>query len=72
MHALPRRSFNFTDEQFHNLGIGWDATAKKFKDMGRWVPVPIGAKNPMPISAHSRPRPCAMPRSRLPTCTTAA
>jgi cytochrome c peroxidase len=26
---------NFTDSLFHNLGVGWDATAKKFKDEGR-------------------------------------
>ena len=35
---------NFSDEQFHNLGIGWDPSAKKHKDIGRWAPVPIGAK----------------------------
>lgn len=26
---------NFTDSSFHNLGIGWDAAAKKLKDEGR-------------------------------------
>ncbi|MBI5396842.1 MAG: cytochrome-c peroxidase [Verrucomicrobia bacterium] len=26
---------NFTDSLFHNLGVGWDADAKKFKDAGR-------------------------------------
>lgn len=26
---------NFTDGQFHNLGVGWDAAAKAFKDEGR-------------------------------------
>lgn len=26
---------NFTDGQFHNLGVGWDAAAAKFKDEGR-------------------------------------
>ena len=29
--------FNFTDSKFHNLGIGWDAAAKKFKDPGRYA-----------------------------------
>ena len=28
---------NFTDSSFHNLGIGWDAAAKKFKDEGRFA-----------------------------------
>lgn len=28
---------NFTDSNFHNLGIGWDPKAKKFADDGRYV-----------------------------------
>ena len=28
-------SFNFTDENYHNLGVGWDAGAKKMADKGR-------------------------------------
>lgn len=28
---------NFTDSSFHNIGIGWDAEKKKFKDEGRHV-----------------------------------
>jgi len=28
--------FNFTDSKFHNLGIGWDAEKKEFKDIGRY------------------------------------
>lgn len=28
---------NFTDSLFHNLGVGWDAKAGKFKDEGRIV-----------------------------------
>src|SRR5262245_29921981 len=28
---------NFTDSAFHNLGVGWDAKARKFKDEGRVV-----------------------------------
>jgi len=27
--------FNFTDSQFHNLGVGWDAAKKAYKDEGR-------------------------------------
>jgi cytochrome c peroxidase len=27
--------FNFTDSQFHSLGVGWDPQAKAFKDEGR-------------------------------------
>lgn len=29
-------SFNFTDEMYHNLGVGWDANAKKLADLGRY------------------------------------
>jgi cytochrome c peroxidase len=28
---------NFTDSGFHNLGIGWDPAARKFKDEGRYA-----------------------------------
>ena len=29
-------SFNFTDENYHNLGVGWDEKAKKHADLGRY------------------------------------
>ena len=35
---------NFTDEQFHNIGIGFDEKAGKLADLGRWEISPIGAK----------------------------
>ena len=35
---------NFTDEQFHNIGVGYDDKAKQFADLGRWAISPIGAK----------------------------
>jgi cytochrome c peroxidase len=47
--------FNFTDEQFHNLGVGWDANSKKFRDLGRFAVEPIGAKNPASIGAFKTP-----------------
>jgi len=28
---------NFTDSQFHNIGIGWDSAARRFTDEGRFV-----------------------------------
>jgi cytochrome c peroxidase len=28
---------NFTDSNFHNLGVGWDPKTKTFSDEGRWV-----------------------------------
>ena len=28
---------NFTDSNFHNLGVGWNARTKTFSDEGRWV-----------------------------------
>lgn len=46
---------NFTDELFHNLGVGWDANEKKFKDVGRWAPVPIGAKNDLDQGSFKTP-----------------
>jgi cytochrome c peroxidase len=36
---------NFTDEQFHNLGVGYDAASNKFADIGRFEIAPVGAKN---------------------------
>ena len=48
--------FNFTDEQFHNLGIGWDAQKKEFKDKGRrWAISPIGMKNNSELGAFKTP-----------------
>ena len=32
--TLCHAGFNFTDEQFHNLGIGWDETSKKVRRPG--------------------------------------
>jgi len=46
---------NFTDEQFHNLGVGWNAKEQKFADLGRWVIAPIGAKNPAEMGAFKTP-----------------
>jgi cytochrome c peroxidase len=28
---------NFSDGQFHNLGVGWDPKTKTYKDEGRWA-----------------------------------
>ena len=28
---------NFTDGQFHNIGVGWTSSTKTFKDDGRWA-----------------------------------
>jgi cytochrome c peroxidase len=46
---------NFTDEQFHNLGVGWDGKSGKFADLGRWAIAPIGAKSPSEIGAFKTP-----------------
>lgn len=46
---------NFTDEQFHNLGVGWDDKQGKFADLGRWAITPIGAKNPADMGAFKTP-----------------
>lgn len=47
--------FNFTDEQFHNLGIGWDEKQGKYADLGRFVIDSIGAKNPASYGAFKTP-----------------
>jgi cytochrome c peroxidase len=46
---------NFTDEQFHNLGIGWNRKEAKFADFGRFAVEPIGAKNPASMGAFKTP-----------------
>src|SRR5688572_15658626 len=28
---------NFTDSRFHNIGVGWDAATRQFKDEGRFI-----------------------------------
>ncbi len=35
----------FSDELFHNLGVGYDSARADFKDLGRWVVAPIGTKS---------------------------
>ncbi len=47
--------FNFTDEQFHNLGIGWLETKRDLADLGRWAISPIGAKNEAERGAFKTP-----------------
>ncbi len=47
--------FNFTDELFHNLGVGYDASTGKFADPGRWGVTPVGAKNLKDLGAFKTP-----------------
>lgn len=47
--------FNFSDDQFHNLGIGWDAKSGKFGDAGRFAATPIGAKSLADLGAFKTP-----------------
>jgi cytochrome c peroxidase len=47
--------FNFTDEQFHNLGIGWNEKTGKFADLGRWAIDPIGAKSDASLGSFKTP-----------------
>ncbi|MBX6315080.1 MAG: c-type cytochrome [Isosphaeraceae bacterium] len=47
--------FNFTDEQFHNLGVGWDEAKREFADLGRWAISPIGAKYDKELGAFKTP-----------------
>jgi cytochrome c peroxidase len=45
---------NFSDDQFHNLGVGADKEGK-LADLGRWVAEAIGAKNTASIGAFKTP-----------------
>ncbi len=47
--------FNFTDEQFHNLGIGWNDKEGKFADLGRLIIDPVGSKNPANLGSFKTP-----------------
>ena len=71
--TLCHVGFNFTDEQFHNLGIGWDAKQDaKFADLGRWAIEPDRRqvrRQHGGVQDADGPRHRAAPR---PTCTTAA
>ena len=42
---------NFTDSQFHNIGVGWDSTRAAFADSGR----ALITKNPAEIGAFKTP-----------------
>ncbi len=64
--------FNFTDEQFHNLGVGWDEKTGKFADLGRWAIDPDRRQERREPWARSRRRRCATSHTPLLTCTTAA
>ena len=46
---------NFTDEQFHNIGVGYDTKAGKLADRGRFEVVPIGAKSKAQIGSFKTP-----------------
>ncbi len=53
--TLCHQGFNFTDEGFHNLGIGFDEKSGKFADLGRWAIDPIGGKADADIGAFKTP-----------------
>jgi cytochrome c peroxidase len=53
--TLCHQGFNFTDEQFHNLGVGWNEKTGKFADLGRWAIDPIGAKHDADLGAFKTP-----------------
>ncbi|WP_240911372.1 cytochrome-c peroxidase [Paludisphaera soli] len=46
---------NFSDEEFHNLGVGWDEAKKKHADPGRWAPEPIGNKTDLSLGSFKTP-----------------
>jgi cytochrome c peroxidase len=46
---------NFTNEQFHNIGVGWNEEKKDFADYGRFVISPIGSKNNAELGSFKTP-----------------
>jgi cytochrome c peroxidase len=46
---------NFSDEMFHNIGVGADEKTGKLADIGRWEIAPIGSKNPAEKGAFKTP-----------------
>ncbi|AGA29220.1 cytochrome-c peroxidase [Singulisphaera acidiphila] len=46
---------NFTNEQFHNIGVGWNTEKNDFADYGRFVISPIGSKNNAELGAFKTP-----------------
>ncbi len=53
--TLCHQGHNFTDEEFHNLGIGWDNSKKQFADLGRWAVEPYGARFDGSVGAFKTP-----------------
>ena len=53
--TLCHAGANFTDEEFHNLGVGWNEAKKKHDDPGRWAPEPIGQKGDHSLGAFKTP-----------------
>jgi cytochrome c peroxidase len=53
--TLCHQGFNFTDEEFHNLGVGWDEKTGRFADLGRWAIDPIGAKSDSRVGTFKTP-----------------
>jgi cytochrome c peroxidase len=53
--TLCHQGFNFTDEGFHNLGVGFDEKTGRYADLGRWAIDPIGAKCDTDIGAFKTP-----------------
>ncbi len=46
---------NFSDEEYHNLGVGYDAAKSTFADLGRWTIAPIGTKSSAERGAFKTP-----------------
>lgn len=46
---------NFTDEMFHNLGVGFDSSKGQFQDLGRFAISPVGAKTDAEAGAFKTP-----------------
>ncbi len=53
--TLCHQGFNFTDEEFHNLGVGWNEKTGRFADLGRWAIDPIGAKTDSRLGTFKTP-----------------
>jgi cytochrome c peroxidase len=54
---------HFTDDRFHNVGLGWTPDYTPGRETGRFVTAPIGHKDRLLIGAFRTPSLRALPRT---------
>jgi cytochrome c peroxidase len=53
----------FTDDHFHNIGVGWTPDYRRGRETGRFVTAPVGHKDGLLIGAFRTPSLRALPRT---------